>query len=476
MERIPSAAMQGRVQNPGASAGLVGEHGTCEDLEVHQATSQLTEQVGDENHRGKQESRERSLARERERERREEECVEEFPEFKEVRVKTEICRLGQPVESPKSCQRLVRQPRASERTLAILGSEIGSPFCSCLKLLRHYESGGSEDGVDPDNYTNEASTCIMSTINSSDIHLSSFRLMGFPGNEAGSIWMSLPLSLLYLLSILANCLILFIIRIDHQLSEPMFRLLSLLAANDLALTLSTLPTVLGVFWFQSNQIPFYACLIQLYFMHSLCSLGSAILVAMAFDRYIAICNPLRYASILHPIIAKIGLVALVRGAGIHFPIPFLLNRLPYCASNALSHAFCYQSDVMRLACADTTINSMYGLVLVLTTYLLDLVFILFSYAMIQKTVRSRATQEERWKALNTCVSHLCVVLLFYTSLFGLTLAHRYGRNGSPFLLVLMGLALFIVPPALNPKLYSIKNKQIRSALRKRVCTKKRPHM
>ncbi|XP_069495683.1 olfactory receptor 51G2-like [Ambystoma mexicanum] len=316
----------------------------------------------------------------------------------------------------------------------------------------------------------------MSTINSSDIHLSSFLLMGFPGDEAGRIWMSLPLGLLYLLSILGNCLILFIIRIDHQLSEPMFRLLSLLAATDLALTLSTLPTVLGVFWFQSNRITFYACLIQLYFIHSLCSMGSAILVAMAFDRYVAICNPLRYTSILDPIIAKIGLVALVRGAGIHFPIPFLLNRLPYCASNALSHPFCYHPDVMRLACADTTINSMYGLVLVLATYLLDSVFILFSYAMILKTVLSRSTQEERWKALNTCVSHLCVVLLFYSALIGLTLAHRYGKNASPLLLVLMGLAFLIVPAALNPILYSIKNKQIRSALRKRVCTKKRPRM
>ncbi|KAJ1120667.1 hypothetical protein NDU88_008829 [Pleurodeles waltl] len=252
----------------------------------------------------------------------------------------------------------------------------------------------------------------------------------------------------------------------------MHMLLCMLSTTDLGLALSTLPTVLGVYWFDYRIIHFHACLVQLFFMHSLCSVESAILVAMAYDRYIAICNPLRYASLMHPIIGKVGLVAVIRGAGIHVPIPVLLSRLPFCDKKALSHAFCYQSDVMKLACADTTINSMYGLVLVLTTYIIDSVFIAFSYVMILKTVLSTARQAERSKALNTCVSHLCVVFLFYIPLYGVTLVHRYGRSASPLLIILIGLFFLVIPPALNPIVYSIKNKQIRYAIGKKVWVKK----
>ncbi|XP_078515151.1 olfactory receptor 51G2-like [Lissotriton helveticus] len=312
----------------------------------------------------------------------------------------------------------------------------------------------------------------MSTMNSSSSSAPFFILMGFPGAEAEKIWLTLPLSFLYLQSILGNGLILFTIKTDSQLREPMHLLLCMLSATDLGLALSTLPTVLGVYWFDYRIINLDACLVQLFCMHSLCSVESAILVAMAYDRFIAICNPLRYASLMHPIIGKVGLVAVLRGAGIHVPIPVLLSRLPFCDNKALSHAFCYQSDVMKLACADTTINSMYGLVLVLTTYILDSSFIAFSYVMILKSVLSASRQAERTKALNTCVSHLCVVFLFYVPLYGVTLAHRYGRSSSPLLIILMGLFFLALPPALNPIVYSIKNKQIRDAIGKKVWVKK----
>ncbi|XP_069059205.1 olfactory receptor 51G2-like [Pleurodeles waltl] len=308
----------------------------------------------------------------------------------------------------------------------------------------------------------------MPSANYSNRTLLSFLLMGFPGTDHTSIYLSLPLSLMYLLSILGNSLILVIIKLDNQLREPMYLLLSMLAATDLCLSLSTSPTVLSVFWFDFRRIHVDACLLQLFFLHTLCSMESAILVAMAFDRYVAICNPLRYNTILHPvIIAKIGLAAFIRGVTLHLPLTFLLKRLPFCADEALSHGFCYHPDVMKLACADITINNKYGLVIILSTYPLDVVFILFSYLMILKAVGSKAMKAERLKALNTCVSHLCVVLLFYIPLIGLTLAHRYGQKDSTLLLVLMGGAFLVIPPALNPVVYSMKTKQIRIAIRKR---------
>ncbi|XP_069059485.1 olfactory receptor 51G2-like [Pleurodeles waltl] len=310
----------------------------------------------------------------------------------------------------------------------------------------------------------------MFTFNVSSSKHPSFLLMGFPGEDSAKTWMSLLLCFLFLASILGNGLILLITRTDKRFTEPMYLLLSMLAATDLGMTLSTFPTVLSVFCLDIRNINFYSCLIQLFCIHSLCSIESALLVAMAFDRLVAICNPLRYNSVLQPVVDRLGMVAVIRGVCIHFPIPFLLNRLSYCANTTLSHGFCYHPDVMKLACEDTTINSTYGLVLVLATYLLDSVFIVLSYGMILKTVLGSSAQAGPLKALHTCGSHLCVVLLFYIPLIGLTLAHRYGRNASPLLLVMMGLVFLVVPSSLNPIVYSIKNKQIRNVISQRIWT------
>ncbi|XP_069059207.1 olfactory receptor 51G2-like isoform X2 [Pleurodeles waltl] len=298
----------------------------------------------------------------------------------------------------------------------------------------------------------------------------SFLLMGFFETEVTQLWISIPLCFLYLLSVLGNGLIMFIVKTESHLSEPMYLFLSMLSATDVGLTLSTLPTVLSVFFFDIRNINFFGCLTQLFLIHSLSSTGSALLVAMAFDRYVAVCNPLRYASILHPMISKIGLVALARGACIHFPLPFLLKRLPYCGNNKLYHAFCFHPDVMKLACADTTINSTYGLVLVLCTFLLDSLFILTSYLLILKTALKVTSKGECLKAFSTCVSHICVVLTFYIPLIGLTLAHRYGKDASPVLHVAMGLAYLCVPPALNPIIYSMKTRKIKTAIWKYMST------
>ncbi|XP_078515164.1 olfactory receptor 51G2-like [Lissotriton helveticus] len=311
----------------------------------------------------------------------------------------------------------------------------------------------------------------MTNFNDSIFDPPTFLLMSFPVESAAIFWISPLLCVVYLLSIMGNGLILYIIKTDNQLIEPMYLLLSMLAATDLGLALSTSPTVLSVFWFNYRKIHFYPCMIQLFFIQTLCSMESAILVGMAFDRYVAICNPLRYNSILQPMIAKVGVVAIIRGAILMFPQPFLLKRLPYCGKDALSHAFCYHPDIMKLACADITINNKYGLFVVLSSYPFDSFFILLSYVMILKTVLSKARHTESWKALNTCISHLCVVLLFYIPLIGLTLAHRYGQKDSILLLVMMGGVFLVIPPALNPVVYSMKTKQIRNALRKQICAK-----
>ncbi|XP_078515162.1 olfactory receptor 51G2-like [Lissotriton helveticus] len=310
----------------------------------------------------------------------------------------------------------------------------------------------------------------MTAVNATNVSWTTFLLRGIPGAEEAHIWISIFLFTLSLVSVLGNCIILFIIRNNPHLSDPMYMFISMLALSDLGLTFSTLPTVLSVFWFNEKKIDFDICLTQMFFFQSFSSLESSVLVLMAFDRFVAICYPLRYSSLLtSPNVLKIGVMSLIRSTSIHVPEPMLLKKLRFCNNNVLSHAFCFHPDLIRLACSDTTVNSTYGLVLVLSTFLLDSVLILLSYILILWAVLKINPTERQRKAFNTCVSHISVVLISYIPLIGLTLVHRFGKNAPPLIHVLMGIIYVFVPPGLNPIIYSLKTSRIKEAVCKLVC-------
>ncbi|XP_053161940.1 olfactory receptor 51H1-like [Hemicordylus capensis] len=290
----------------------------------------------------------------------------------------------------------------------------------------------------------------------------SFILTGIPGMEEHNSWMAFPLGLLYVLTLLGNITILFVIKTEQSLHEPMYIFLSILACSDLGLAMTTMPTMLSVYWFDSKQISFNTCITQMFFIHSFQWIESGILVAMAFDRFIAICYPLRYTTLLpNSAIGKIGIAVLFRGCAICFPAPFLIKRLPFCRSNVLSHSYCLHQDAMKLACADTKVNMLYGLIVVICTLGLDIVIILVSYVLILKMVLSIASHKERLKALNTCVSHICAILIFYVPMIGVTMVHRFGRHLSPICHMMLANIYIVVPPVLNPIVYSVKTQQIR---------------
>ncbi|XP_025784392.1 olfactory receptor 51H1 [Puma concolor] len=302
------------------------------------------------------------------------------------------------------------------------------------------------------------------TMNSTASHANhhSFILTGIPGMSNKNPWMAFPLGFLYTLTLLGNGTILAVIKVDESLHEPMYYFLSILAVTDVSLSMSTSPSMLNIFWFNAPEIPFDACITQMFFIHGFGVVESGVLVSMAFDRFVAIRDPLRYASILtHDIIGKIGIAVLIWAVCVVLPVPFLIKRLPFCRSNVLSHSYCLHQDAMRLACASTRINSLYGLIIVIFTLGLDALIILFSYMLILKTVLGIASRTERVKALNTCLSHICAVLLFYVPLIGVTMIHRFGKHLSPVVHTLMANIYLLLPPVLNPIVYSVKTKQIR---------------
>ncbi|XP_027714996.1 olfactory receptor 51B6-like, partial [Vombatus ursinus] len=219
-------------------------------------------------------------------------------------------------------------------------------------------------------------------------------------------WISIPFFAVYFSVILGNGTLLFLIRYDQSLHEPMYYFLAMLSLTDLGVTLTTMPTVLGVLWLDYRKIHHGACFLQAYVIHTLSMVVSGILLAMAYDRFIAIRNPLRYTTILtNSRVVQIGVRVLLRGCVSIIPPIVPLHWFPYCRSHVLSHAVCLHQDVIKLACADITFNRIYPVILVFLAFL-DSLMVLFSYVLILKMVLGIASGEERAKALNTCVSHI----------------------------------------------------------------------
>ncbi|XP_050804238.1 olfactory receptor 52K1-like [Gopherus flavomarginatus] len=288
-----------------------------------------------------------------------------------------------------------------------------------------------------------------------------FFLTGIPRLEALHLWISIPFCSMFIVSFLGNCTLLYAIKTEPSLHKPMFYFLSMLAITDLILSATTMPKILSIFWFNSREISFNACLVHMFFLHSFSTLESTLLLAMAFDRYVAICKPLKYVTILtNSVIGKIGLAALARAVLPVIPLPFLLRRLPYCRSHVISHCYCEHMAVVKLACADTRFNNIYRIIETIFIVGLDLMFISLSYVKILRAVLSLASKEEQLKAFSTCGSHLCAIFVVYTLVVLSSTIHRFGCQVTPHVHILLANFHLLFPPMMNPIVYGVKTKQI----------------
>ncbi|XP_008852350.2 olfactory receptor 51S1 [Nannospalax galili] len=299
-----------------------------------------------------------------------------------------------------------------------------------------------------------------------------FLLVGLPGLEVAPSWWTVPFIVVYLLSALGNGTILWIIALEPTLHRPMYLFLFLLSVSDVGLVTALMPTLLGLAFADAHAVPAAACLLQMFFVHVFSVMESSVLLVMAFDRALAICRPLHYPALLtNSAISKIGLAIAFRCLGLHLPLPFLLAHMPYCRPQVLTHSYCLHPDMARLACPGAW-GAVYSLAVVLSAMALDPLLIFFSYGLIGKVLQGVGSTEDRWKAGQTCAAHLSAVLLFYLPMILLALISQFKLPLPQPAHTLLSYVHFLLPPLINPVLYSVKMKEIREKILRRMFPRK----
>ncbi|XP_074666341.1 olfactory receptor 14A16-like [Strix aluco] len=271
---------------------------------------------------------------------------------------------------------------------------------------------------------------------------------------------------IYLAALLGNGLIITAIACDHHLHTPMYFFLLNLSLLDLGSISTTLPKAMDNSLWDNTHISYLGCVAQLFFFAFLITAEFYLLTIMSYDRYVAICKPLHYGTLLGSR-ACVHMAAAAWGTGLLISLLHTADTfsLPLCQGNTIDQFFCEIPQILKLSCSDSDYLREVGLLLI--TLLLDFgcfMFILFSYVQIFRVVLRIPSEQGRHKAFSTCLPHLAVIsLLISTAMF----AHLKPPSiSSPTLDLVVSFLYSVVPPAVNPLIYSMRNQEIRDALRK----------
>ncbi|XP_012657786.1 olfactory receptor 1L6-like [Otolemur garnettii] len=270
--------------------------------------------------------------------------------------------------------------------------------------------------------------------------------------------------IMYLVTVVGNVLIILAIHSDSRLHTPMYFFLSNLSFMDICFTTVIVPKMLVNFLSETKAISYVGCLVQMYFFMAFGNTDSYLLAAMAMDRYVAICNPLRYATTMSRRRCLLLVMASWTVSHLHsLTHTILMAHLSFCGPNIIHHFFCDVQPLLMLSCSDTSANELLAFTEGSFVIMSPFIFIIISYFYITRAVLRLPSGGGRYKVFSTCGSHLTVVALFYGTIISV-----YIRPSSTYSVTkdrVVTVIYTIVTPMLNPFIYSLRNKDMKQALR-----------
>ncbi|XP_014185782.1 olfactory receptor 10J4 [Haplochromis burtoni] len=311
--------------------------------------------------------------------------------------------------------------------------------------------------------TNHRSSSVNETLGLGGVTF--FIIQGLTNLDEKKIILFSILLLIYIMVLGGNSIIIYVALTDPKLNSPLYFFLCNLSFVDMVYTTTTIPNMLSGLLTDILTISVLGCFLQMYFFIQLSVTGRAILTVMAYDRYVAICNPLQYNSIMtRPVRLLLVAGAWGFGAICTLPVTVIAFERPYCGPNVVKHAWCDPSSVRRLVCSDTSLDNIVSLLFAMVSLVTTGVFILSSYILIGFSI-SRMVVAQRLKALRTCSAHLTVVSISYAAASFVYISYRVG-NFSSEVRIIVSVLYSALTPFLNPMIYSLRNKELRESIRR----------
>ncbi|XP_007941668.1 olfactory receptor 6B2 [Orycteropus afer afer] len=295
--------------------------------------------------------------------------------------------------------------------------------------------------------------------------VSTFILVGFPTAPRLQYVLFLFFLLTYLFVLVENLAIILTVWISTSLHRPMYYFLSSMSSLEIWYVSDIIPKMLDIFLLQRKHISFVGCMTQLYFFSSLVCTECVLLASMAYDRYVAICHPLRYHVIMTTgLCVQLVAFSFVSSFTISMMKVYFISSAKFCGSNVLNHFFCDISPILKLACMDFSTAELVDFILAFIILVFPLVATVLSYGHITLAVLRIPSATGRWRAFSTCASHLTVVTIFYMSMIFMYVRPQAIDSRSSNKLI--SAVYTVLTPMMNPLIYCLRNTEFKDALKK----------
>ncbi|XP_066445688.1 olfactory receptor 11L1-like [Eleutherodactylus coqui] len=292
-----------------------------------------------------------------------------------------------------------------------------------------------------------------------------FYLLAFQGNEDLRMFLFCPLLMLYCGTICGNLLIITLVSNSKSLHTPMYFFISQLSISDILLSTTIVPNMLHILQKNGGTVTFIGCMTQFYFFGASETFECLLLTVMSYDRYVAICNPLRYTSVMtNTLCVILAVFCWLCGFSISMIYIITISKLEFCGPNIIDHVFCDLLPLLQLSCSATFSIQLEVYLMSIPIVIIPTTIIVSSYTYIVLAVLRIPSSTGRHKAFSTCSTHLIVVSIFYWTMFSVYVVPTKGQTVT--ISKILSLLYTVITPLVNPIIYSLKNKDIRRAVRR----------